>query len=80
VGYLKLVASLVFFTTAFTLFGVAGAHDGGGNTAVGAVVGSLVGIFFGRVAGGGLTGGKLLDAIYQPADEADQDDRERTGP
>src|SRR5439155_11734127 len=65
---LTLVASLAFFTTAFTLFGVAGAHDSGGSPWAGAVGGGLAGMFFGLVAGGGLTGGLLLDAAFPPAD------------
>ena len=66
-SYLILVACLTFFTTAFALFGIAGAHDSGGNPVVGAVGGGLAGLFFGLVVGGGVTG-KLLDAVYPPGD------------
>src|SRR5262245_19564879 len=67
VGYLKLVACLLFFTTAFTLFGIAGAHDSGVDPEYGMVSGGLVGLFFGLLVGGGITG-RLLDAVYPPGD------------
>jgi hypothetical protein len=63
VGYPRLVLSLIFFITAFSLTGMAATVDAGRGPGPELVGGGLVGIFFGLVFGGGLKGGKLLDAI-----------------
>jgi len=63
-----MVACLVFFTTDFSLFGIAGAHDSAGNPVVGVGGGWPAGLLFGLVVGGGIKG-KLLDAIDQPGDD-----------
>jgi len=70
VGYLKLVGSLIFFTTAFTFLGMAATVDAGRGPWPGTIGGGLVGIFFGLCCGGGLKSGKLLDVLYPPDDEA----------
>jgi hypothetical protein len=64
-AYLKLVASLILFTTAFTIAGFAGAADSGGSPWIGMLAGGAVGIFFGLLFGGAIRG-RLLDAIYPP--------------
>jgi hypothetical protein len=72
-GYLKLVATLIFFTTTFTLFGIASAFDCSGNGWGGAGVGGLIGIFFGLAVGGALDGTRLLDAVYPPGNVLDDE-------
>jgi len=67
VDYLKSVAFLTIFTTVFTLFGIAGAHDTGCNPVAVATGGVLAGLFFGPVVGGGIKG-RLLYTAYSPGD------------
>jgi hypothetical protein len=64
-AYLKLVGSLAFFTTAFTLAGGAAALDAGGNQWGGILSGGAIGVFFGLSFDGGIHG-RLLDMIYPP--------------
>jgi hypothetical protein len=68
-SYLKLVACLIFFTTAFAFFGVAGAYDSGGNPWRGAIIGGVIGMVFGLALGGALDGTRLLDVLLPPGPE-----------
>ena len=71
VSYLKLVVCLFFFTTSFTLMGIASTVDAGRGPWPGTIGGGLVGLFVRLVFGGALTRGKLLDVICPPGDNAD---------
>ena len=77
-AYLKLVGSLIFFTTAFTLTGYATATYSGGNPWVGMLAGGAVGIFFGLLFGGAIRG-RVLDVIYPPEAETPAGSIHRVG-
>jgi hypothetical protein len=69
VAYLKPIASVLFFTTLCDILGVAATADAGRGSWSGAVVGGIVGSYFGLIFGGATTGEKLLDVIYSPGDD-----------
>jgi hypothetical protein len=71
-SYLKVVASLVFFTTAFTLIGI----EAGRNQLHGGIIGGLVGTLFGLIFGGGFPRGNLLAALYPSGDDERDTDHE----
>lgn len=62
-NYLRLVANLIVFISAFSFLGAVSAHDRGASLAIGAVVGGVIGMLFGLVFGGGLSG-RLLNVLY----------------
>jgi hypothetical protein len=69
VGYIKPIACVLFFASLFALLAVAATTDERRRPWAGAI-GGPVGFWFGLIAGGVTTGGRLLDALYPPGEKS----------